>query len=88
MHRFHLYHGSMAIIGAAIGSKALLSAAADGVDAPIVLMALGGGGLAVASMYTVFARDPEESAIPAYAVLGAILGAVFSVLGVVVEALA
>ncbi len=78
----------MAIIGAAFGSKALLSSAADGVDVPVALMTFGGGGMVVVSMYNVLTSDPEATSIPAYAVFAVVLGAVFSVLGVVLVALA
>ena len=88
MRLFYLYHGSLAISGAAVGVDGLLSASADGASVPVALMVLGGGGLVVASTYNVFTSEPADFEIPAKNVFAVALGALLILLGVALQVLA
>ncbi|WP_128478451.1 hypothetical protein [Halorussus pelagicus] len=88
MQLFYLYHGSLAISGAAIGVDGLLSASADGASVPVALMVLGGGGLVVVSTYKAFTSEPADFELPARNVFAVALGALLILLGVAIQILA
>lgn len=85
MHRLYVCHGSFALLGAAVGLDALVSAATGGPTLPVALMALGAAAMILTSVYEVLTTDPEEFSIPAYALFGLILAALFALLGAVLQ---
>jgi hypothetical protein len=88
VNRSYLYHGSYVVFGLAVGLDGLQSAASGGVGLPVALMVLAGGGLVVTSAYKLLTTDPEEFAVPTWAVFAVALGAVVAFLGTVLELLA
>lgn len=85
MRRLYVYHGLFALIGAAVGLDALVSVATGGLTLPVALMALGAVGMILASVYKVLTADSAEFSIPAYALFGLILAALFALLGAVLQ---
>lgn len=85
MHRLYIYHGSLSIIGAVFGVNALLSVAARGSSLPVILMALGGSGMVITSIYEVLTTEPADFTIKAYAIFAVVLGALLALLGVALQ---
>lgn len=86
VNRFHLYHGSYVVFGLALGIDGLQSAA-DGIGLLAALLLLASGGLVVTSLYQLLTTDPEEFAVPAWAVFAVALAALLAFLGTVLELL-
>ncbi|WP_435175365.1 hypothetical protein [Halorussus sp. AFM4] len=85
MDRRYVYHGSYALLGAAVGLDAFVSAATGGLSLPVGLMALGATAMLLIALYEVLTSDSSEFAVPAYAVFGLILAALLAFLGAVLQ---
>jgi len=86
MDRVTLYYASMFVFGALFGGRGLYSGLTAGFSLPVALMAVGGVGMAAATVYQATTMDdPEVSQLVVGATtLGALLavtGTVLSVLG-------
>ena len=85
MERLYIYNGALAVIGFSLGFPAVRSLIDGDHSIPVLLLAIGGGGMIVTAGYESLRTDPEEfniSATALFAVVGAacviLLGTILS----------
>ena len=81
MKRLYVFNGALVIIGLSIGFPAAQSLFAGEHSIPVLLMALGGGGLIVSASYESVRTDPDEFKISAAALFVLVGAACLSLLG-------
>ncbi|WP_330633772.1 hypothetical protein [Halocatena halophila] len=88
MNRFHLYHGTYLLFGVVVVVNALSSGVGSGLGASEILMALGGVGISLSSVYTLLTADLDDVSISRVC-LGAIgVGTLLFIIGTTLHFLA
>lgn len=88
MDRFHLYHGSLILVGAILAVNALASATASGFGVSTTLLAIGGSGMVLASIHAILTTDPAAVTINRYQLRLVVLGALLAIGGTALQLLA
>ena len=86
MEDLYVYTGSFVVIGASIGGPAAGSFIAGDRSIPILLMAIGGGGMLAIAGYESLQTDPEEFAASPIVLLVLVGAACLTLLGTVLSA--
>lgn len=86
MEDLYIYTGSIAVVGASVGGPAMRSLVVGNRSIPILLMAIGGGGMLVTAGYKSLRTDSEDFTVPAARLLLIIAAACLSLLGTILSA--
>ena len=86
MEDLYVYTGSFVVIGGSIGGPAVGSLIAGDRSIPILLMAIGGGGMLAVAGYESLRTDPEEFTTSPIALLMLVGAACLTLLGTVLSA--
>jgi Na+/citrate or Na+/malate symporter len=86
MKRLYVFNGALVIIGLSLGLPAAQSLIVGDHSIPVLLMALGGGGMIVSAGYESLRTDPEEFTISAAALFALVGAACLSLLGTLLSA--
>lgn len=87
MDRFHLYHGSLMLVGAVLAVNALSSVMSIGLSVSNTLLAIGGSGMGLASIHAIFTTEPTAVTINRYHFRLVVLGALLTIGGTVLQVL-
>ena len=85
MEDLYVYNGSFVVIGTSIGGPAVASLIAGDRSIPILLMAIGGGGMIAIAGYESLRTDPEEFTASPIALLTLVGAACLTLLGTVLS---
>ena len=85
MERVYIYNIAFSIIGLSIGFQAAQSVISGNYSIPVLLMAIGGGGMIIIAGYKSLRTDPDEFKISAAALFALVGAACLSLLGVVLS---
>lgn len=86
MERLYIYNSALAVIGLSLGFPAVRSLISGDHSIPILLMAVGGGGMIVSAGYESLRTDPDEFKISVAALFTLVGAACLSLLGTVLSA--
>jgi len=86
MEDLYIYTGSFVVIGASIGGPAVGSLIAGNHSTPILLMAIGGGGMLAIAGYESLRTDPEEFTVSAITLLMLVGAACLTLFGTILSA--
>ncbi|QCC52186.1 hypothetical protein [Halapricum salinum] len=86
MERLYVYNGALAVIGLSLGLPAMGSLIAGNYSIPVLLMAIGGGGMIVGAGYESLRTDPNEFTISVAALFALVGAACMSLLGAILSA--
>ena len=86
MERLYIYNGALAVIGFLLGFPAVRSLIDGDHSIPVLLLAIGGGGMIVSASYESLRTDPDEFEISAAALFVLVGAACLTLLGTVLSA--
>ncbi|NKE37737.1 hypothetical protein GWG54_18390 [Natronococcus sp. JC468] len=86
MEDLYIYTGSIAVLGVLLGGPAVGSLIAGDRSIPILLTAIGGGGMLVTAGYNSLRTDPEEFTVPAIGLLLLVAAVCLTLIGTVLSA--
>ena len=87
MKKFYIYWACLAIVGATLGSSAVLMIADGNLSLPVVLQSLGGVIMVVASVSELLTDSPSEFSVGTVGYWAVILGTVGVLLSVIIGSL-